>query len=48
MPISSCGKPLARARLTEEKIMEYLELLENADQFTIDEENDRIKSTSES
>jgi hypothetical protein len=29
--------------LTQEKLMEYLTLLENDDQFTIDYENDKIR-----
>jgi len=29
--------------LTQEKLVEYLMLLENGDQFTIDNENDKIK-----
>lgn len=32
--------------LTQEKLMEYLTLLENDDQFTIDYENDKIRKLS--
>lgn len=34
--------------LTKEKVLEYLEVLENLGQFEIDRENDKIKKITES
>jgi hypothetical protein len=46
LQLSKTVSALQLSGLTEEKIMEYLEILENNDRFTLDRDHDKIKKAS--